>query len=182
LNLFRKLDFSRSVFRPWKSASLAAEAVVIMARSLSRCIISYGGRSRTVSLLQRLCATLMLRCGHVLPMPAQDSIMKAFQPAKRRGRCIDAGRTKRTYNTVSQRFPFPNQEIKRKLPLYVVGNKRSLMIESQIRLRLHMGTTLGVSRVFMDGGLDAQTIRLEGNIVSRTAGVHSIIPRNAGPE
>ncbi|MGY2909324.1 hypothetical protein ACVWVY_008345 [Bradyrhizobium sp. URHC0002] len=34
----------------------------------------------------------------------------------------------------------------------------------------------------MDGGLDAQTIRLEGNIVSRTAGVRSIITRNAGPE
>jgi hypothetical protein len=34
----------------------------------------------------------------------------------------------------------------------------------------------------MDGGLDAQTIRLEGNIVSRAAGVRSIIPRNAGPE
>ena len=33
----------------------------------------------------------------------------------------------------------------------------------------------------MDGGLDAQTIRLEGNIVSRTAGVR-IITRNAGPE
>jgi hypothetical protein len=46
---------------------------------------------------------------------------------------------------------------------------------------LDLGTTLGVSRVFMDGGLDAQTIRLEGNIVSRTAGVR-IITRNAGPE
>jgi hypothetical protein len=34
----------------------------------------------------------------------------------------------------------------------------------------------------MDGGLDAQTIRLEGNIVSRTAGVRGIIARNAGPE
>ena len=34
----------------------------------------------------------------------------------------------------------------------------------------------------MDGGLDAQTIRLEGNIVSRTAGVRSIITRNSGPE
>ncbi len=85
-------------------------------------------------------------------------------------------------NTVSQRFPFSNQKIRRKLALYVVGNNRSLMIEPQFRLRLHMGTTLGVSRVFMDGGLDAQTIRLEGNIVSRTAGVRSIITRNAGPE
>ena len=34
----------------------------------------------------------------------------------------------------------------------------------------------------MEGGLDAQTIRLEGNIVSRTAGVRSIITCNAGPE
>ena len=34
----------------------------------------------------------------------------------------------------------------------------------------------------MDGGLDAQTIRLEGNIVSRAVGVHSVIKRNAGPE
>lgn len=34
----------------------------------------------------------------------------------------------------------------------------------------------------MDGGLDAQTIRLEGNIVGRTAGVRSIITRHAGPE
>jgi hypothetical protein len=85
-------------------------------------------------------------------------------------------------NTVSQQFPFPNQEIKRKLPLYAVGNNRSLMIEPQICLRLHMGTTPGVSRVLIDGGLDAQTIRLEGNIASRTAGVRSIIPRNAEPE
>ena len=85
-------------------------------------------------------------------------------------------------NTVSQPFPFPNQEIKRKLPLYVVGNNRSLMIEPQICLRLHLGTTPGVSRVFMEGGLDAQTIRLEVSIVSRTAGVRSIVTRNAGPE
>ena len=85
-------------------------------------------------------------------------------------------------NTVSQRFPFPNQEIKRKIRLYVVGNKRSLMIEPQICLRLHLGTTPCVSSVFMEGGLDAQTIRLEGNIGSRTAGVRSIITCNAGPE
>jgi Holliday junction resolvasome RuvABC endonuclease subunit len=44
-----------------------------------------------------------------------------------------------------------------------------------------LGTTLGVSRVFMDGGLDAQTIRLEGNIGSRTVGVSSIIVSYAGP-
>ncbi len=83
---------------------------------------------------------------------------------------------------MSQPFPFPNQEIKRKLLLDVVGNNRSLMIEPQICLRLQLGTTPGVGRVFMDGGLDAQTIRFEGNIVSRTAGVRNIITRNAGPE
>ena len=42
-------------------------------------------------------------------------------------------------NTVSQPFPFSNQEIKRKLPLYVVGNNRSLMIEPQICLRFGPG-------------------------------------------
>jgi hypothetical protein len=42
-------------------------------------------------------------------------------------------------NTVSQPFPFPNKEIKRKLPLYVVGNNRSLMIEPQICLRFGPG-------------------------------------------
>lgn len=56
------------------------------------------------------------------------------------------------------------------------------MIEPQNCLRLHLGTTPCVSSVFMEGGLDAQTIRLEGNIVSRTAGVRSIITCNAGPE
>ena len=45
-----------------------------------------------------------------------------------------------------------------------------------------MGTTLGISRVFIDGGLDAQTIRLEGNIGSRTVGGSGIIVRYAGPE
>jgi hypothetical protein len=36
--------------------------------------------------------------------------------------------------------------------------------------------------VFIDGGLDAQTIRLEGNIGSRTVGVSGIIVSYAGPE
>jgi hypothetical protein len=36
--------------------------------------------------------------------------------------------------------------------------------------------------VFMDGGLDAQTIRLEGNIGRRTIGVGRIIVSYAGPE
>jgi hypothetical protein len=47
---------------------------------------------------------------------------------------------------------------------------------------LDLGTTLGISRVFIDGGLDAQTIRLEGNIGSRTLGGSGIIVRYAGPE
>ena len=34
----------------------------------------------------------------------------------------------------------------------------------------------------MDGGLDAQTIRLEGNISRRTVGGSGIIVRYAGPE
>jgi len=34
----------------------------------------------------------------------------------------------------------------------------------------------------MDGGLDAQTIRLEGNIGRRTLGASRIIVRCAGPE
>jgi hypothetical protein len=34
----------------------------------------------------------------------------------------------------------------------------------------------------MDGGLDAQTIRLEGNIGSRTLGGSGVIVRCAGPE
>ena len=45
-----------------------------------------------------------------------------------------------------------------------------------------MGTTPGVSRVIIDGGLDAQTIRLEGNIGSRTVGGSGIIVSYAGPE
>ena len=47
---------------------------------------------------------------------------------------------------------------------------------------MDLGTTLGISRVFIDGGLDAQTIRLEGNIGSRTLGGSGIIVRYAGPE
>ena len=45
-----------------------------------------------------------------------------------------------------------------------------------------MGTSPGVSGVFMDGGLDAQTIRLEGNISIRPLGGSTIIVRYAGPE
>ena len=45
-----------------------------------------------------------------------------------------------------------------------------------------MGTTPGISRVLIDGGLDAQTIRLEGNIGSRTVGGSGIINRYTGPE
>jgi hypothetical protein len=95
---------------------------------------------------------------------------------------LEQERQRARTNTVGQRFPFPNQEIKRKLPLYVVGNKRSLMIAPQICLRFGLGDYTRRQQGVHYGGLDAQTIRLEGNIVSRTAGVRSIIPRYAGPE
>jgi hypothetical protein len=52
----------------------------------------------------------------------------------------------------------------------------------KVILGLDLGTTLGVARVFTDGGLDAQTIRLESNIGSRTVGVAGIINRFAGPD
>ena len=45
-----------------------------------------------------------------------------------------------------------------------------------------LGKTLGVRRVFTDGGRDAQTLRLESNIASRTVGVSRIINRDAGPD
>jgi len=45
-----------------------------------------------------------------------------------------------------------------------------------------LGRTLGVRRVFTDGGRDAQTLRLESNIASRTVGVSRIINRDAGPD
>ena len=44
------------------------------------------------------------------------------------------------------------------------------------------GTTPGVGGVIIDGGLDAQTIRLEGNIGSRKVGGSVIIVSYAGPE
>ena len=47
---------------------------------------------------------------------------------------------------------------------------------------MDLGTTPGVGRVIIDGGLDAQTIRLEGNIGSRTVGGSVIIVSYAGPE
>ena len=49
-------------------------------------------------------------------------------------------------------------------------------------LGLDLGTTLGVSRVSLDGGLDAQALRFEGNIGSRTVGVSNVIKRHAGPD
>jgi Holliday junction resolvasome RuvABC endonuclease subunit len=36
--------------------------------------------------------------------------------------------------------------------------------------------------VFVDGELDAQTVRLESNIGGRTVGVRGVIKRNAGPD
>jgi hypothetical protein len=47
---------------------------------------------------------------------------------------------------------------------------------------LDLGTIPGVSGVFMDGGLDAQTVWLESNIDSRAVGVSGIIDRYAGHE
>ena len=47
---------------------------------------------------------------------------------------------------------------------------------------LDLGRTLGARRVFTDGGLDAQTLRLESNIGSRTVGVSRIINHYAGPD
>ena len=49
-------------------------------------------------------------------------------------------------------------------------------------LGLDLGTTLGVSRVYLDGDLDAQALRFEGNIGSRTVGVHGVVQRFAGPD
>ena len=43
-----------------------------------------------------------------------------------------------------------------------------------------MGRTPGVCRVFINGGSDAQTIRLEGNIYGRTLGGSGIIVSYAG--
>ena len=41
---------------------------------------------------------------------------------------------------------------------------------------------LGVSRVYVDGGIDAQALRFEGNIGSRTVGVSNVIKRHARPD
>ena len=49
-------------------------------------------------------------------------------------------------------------------------------------LGLDLGTAPGFSGVFIDGGLDAQTIRLEGNTYCRTLGGSGIIIRHVGPE
>ena len=49
-------------------------------------------------------------------------------------------------------------------------------------LGLDLGTKLGVSRVFVDGGLDAQTVRLEATLAARALGVRGLIKRYAGPE
>ena len=41
---------------------------------------------------------------------------------------------------------------------------------------------LGVSRVYVDGGIDAQALRFEGNIGSRPVGVSNVIKRHARPD
>jgi hypothetical protein len=55
------------------------------------------------------------------------------------------------------------------------------MIERGFALGLALGKTPGVGRVCIDGDLNAQTIRLEGNIGSRAVG-GGIIVRCTGPE
>ena len=49
-------------------------------------------------------------------------------------------------------------------------------------LGLDLGTSLGVARVFTDGEIDAQTVRLEATIGARTVGVSGIVKRFAGPD
>lgn len=49
-------------------------------------------------------------------------------------------------------------------------------------LGLDLGTSLGVARVFTDGEIDAQTVRLEATIGARTVGVAGIVKRFAGPD
>ena len=49
-------------------------------------------------------------------------------------------------------------------------------------LGLDLGTTLRISRVYLDGGLDAQALRFEGNIGSRKVGAHGAVNRGAGPD
>jgi hypothetical protein len=47
---------------------------------------------------------------------------------------------------------------------------------------LDLETTFSVSKVFLDGGLDAQTIRFEGEVGGRTVRVNGIIQRFARPD
>jgi Holliday junction resolvasome RuvABC endonuclease subunit len=49
-------------------------------------------------------------------------------------------------------------------------------------LGLDLGTRLGVCTVFVDGEIDAQALRFESDIGSRTVGVANIIKRHAGPD
>jgi hypothetical protein len=48
-------------------------------------------------------------------------------------------------------------------------------------LGLDLGNTLGVSRVYVDGGIDAQALRFESNN-GRTVGVSNVIKWHAGPD
>ena len=49
-------------------------------------------------------------------------------------------------------------------------------------LGLDLGTKLGSCRLFLDGGIDAQTHKLESTIGGRTVGVARLIKRHAQPE
>ncbi len=66
-------------------------------------------------------------------------------------------------------------------PVYVVGKPQGALIEPQINARLGP-TQLGLSRVYLDGGLDAQALRFEGNNGGRTVGIHGVIKRLAGAD
>ena len=62
-----------------------------------------------------------------------------------------------------------------------MAQSEASLIEPKVYFELDLGTTLGVARVLEDGGLDAQTVRLDPNIGSRTVGVAGIVQRFAGP-
>ncbi|NPU11365.1 hypothetical protein HL666_11360 [Bradyrhizobium sp. 83002] len=49
-------------------------------------------------------------------------------------------------------------------------------------LGLDLGTTLGVSQVFVDGGVEAVSLELDSNIQGRTTGVAGVIKRHATPD
>jgi hypothetical protein len=59
---------------------------------------------------------------------------------------------------------------------------QSCLIGPQIRARLGSRNNPRHKQGVSDGGLDAQALRFEGNIGSRTVGVHGAVRRFAGPD